>query len=141
MPIPDFRDDGYLPMGLHKASEAEVRERFGSANSQRIDLMHRLAVWLSWARVVQAQRFLVDGSFVTAKSQPNDVDCVCWLPRDFRQQWEWGRYEAVKLQESVYRGQPKELYDCYTPVEWNWWVDFFSGTRDEQRKGIIEVIL
>jgi hypothetical protein len=29
MPIPAFRLDGYLPEGLHRATEAEVTDRFG----------------------------------------------------------------------------------------------------------------
>ena len=143
MVIPDFREDGYLPIGVHKATEDEVRARFGVANEYRINLMARLSKWLALARVVGAERFLLNGSFVTAKPYPNDVDCVCWLPRDFRQQWQWGRYEAISLQESVYRGEPRELYDCYTLLEWNYWLDLFSLTRepDSRQKGMIEVVL
>jgi len=142
MAIPDSRDDGYLPMGLHQATEAEVRERFGSANPRRVYLMSRVARWLELARIVKAERFLVNGSFVTAKREPADVDCVCWLPRDFRQQWEWGRVEAISLRDDVYRGSPEELYPARDLAEWNEWVVFFGGTRDpEKRKGIVEVIL
>jgi hypothetical protein len=143
MAIPEFRDDGYLPMGLHKASEAEVRERFGSVNSRRIELMDRVSKWLELARVVKAHRFLVNGSFVTAKAEPNDVDCVCWLPRDFEQQYEWGRYEAVQLQSMIYLGAPKELYRAHDFDEWNLWLELFSKTREPTMtyKGIVEVQL
>ena len=64
--IPDFRADGFLPAGLHLATEAEVTFRFGTATQQRKRLALRLRRWLELARVVNAQRFLVDGSFVTA---------------------------------------------------------------------------
>ncbi len=33
--IPLFRDDGYLPEGLHLASEAEITFRFGASTQQR----------------------------------------------------------------------------------------------------------
>jgi hypothetical protein len=142
MTIPDFRDDGLLPLGVHKATEAEVRERFGQSNLRRIDLMDRLSRWLALARIVTAQRFLVDGSFVTAKAEPNDVDCACWLPRDFEQQYEWGRLEAIQLEQSIYSGMPKELYAARSKAEWDYWVDFFSHTRKpDVSKGVVEVIL
>ena len=40
--IPTFREDGYLPEGLHLAGEAEVIARFGSATSRRRLLALRL---------------------------------------------------------------------------------------------------
>ena len=36
--IPPFRTDGYLPVGLHLATEPEVLFRFGSSNRQRRSL-------------------------------------------------------------------------------------------------------
>ena len=33
-----------------------------------------------------ARRLLVDGSFVTAKDEPHDIDTVILLPSDFQQQ-------------------------------------------------------
>ncbi|MFG0254816.1 MAG: DUF6932 family protein [Rhodopirellula sp. JB053] len=74
--IPDFRDDGYLPEGLHLATEAEVTFRFGSDTPRRKRLALRLRRWIDLARAVSARRLFVDGSFVTSKSKPNDVDAV-----------------------------------------------------------------
>jgi hypothetical protein len=85
MPIPAFRPDGYLPVGLHRALEAEVVDRFGRESERRRALMARVATWLSLARTVQARRFLLDGSFVTTKPAPKDVDCACLLPLDFEE--------------------------------------------------------
>jgi len=78
MAIPDFRDDGRLPEGLHLATEAEVTFRFGAATPRRRRLALRLRRWLELARAVAAKRFLVDGSFVTAVDNPADVDVVIW---------------------------------------------------------------
>lgn len=33
--IPEFRDDGYLPEGIHIASEFDVLARFGEVSTQR----------------------------------------------------------------------------------------------------------
>lgn len=143
MAIPDFRDDGYLPIGLHKATEAETAARLGQPTLQRRKLMAQLSRWLELCRAVGARRFLVNGSFATAKSEPNDIDCVCWLPMDFEQQYEWGKYEAFRLREDIYRGEPKEIYPVFDDHQWNDWVEFFGRTRelDGRRKGIIEVSL
>ena len=40
--IPDFRDDGYLPNGVHLANENEVAKRFGSTSESRRRLVQRL---------------------------------------------------------------------------------------------------
>jgi len=143
MAIPGFREDGYLPVGLHKATEIEVAERFAKSSALRMKLMAQLSRWLDLGRKVGVKRFLVDGSFVTAKSDPQDVDCVCWLPKDFEQQYEWGKYEAFRLREDIYRGEPKEIYPVFDDHQWNDWVAFFGRTRevDGRRKGLIEVLL
>lgn len=143
MVIPDFRDDGYLPIGLHKATEAEVAARFGQTTTKRISLMTRLSRWLELSRGVGALRFLANGSFVTAKPEPQDVDCVCWLPLDFEQQYEWGKYEAFRLREDIYRGEPKEIYPVFDVHQWNHWIEFFGRTRevDGRGKGLIEITL
>src|SRR5688572_27925489 len=103
MAIPGFRDDGYLPIGLHKATETEVAAQFGQTTAARVRLMAQLSPWLALSRRVGALRFLVNGSFVSSKAEPQDVDCVCWLPADFEQQYEWGKYEAFRLREDIYR--------------------------------------
>lgn len=38
MPLPNFEDEGDLPVGVHQASLAEVLERFGSRSAGRIGL-------------------------------------------------------------------------------------------------------
>jgi len=143
MPIPGFRDDGYLPIGLHKATEAEIAARFGQATPKRVSLMAQLSRWLALSRSVGVLRFAVDGSFITAKPEPGDVDCVCWLPQDFEQQYEWGKYEAFRLQEDIYRGEPKELYSVFYEYQWQYWIEFYGRTReaDARRKGVVEVML
>ena len=141
MAIPDFLDDGTLPPGVHKATEAEVTLRFGTANPVRQRQMADVSTWLSLARTVKAVRFLIDGSFVTAKPLPNDVDCVVLTPRDFDEQVNWGRIEAVKLYQAARSRTPGELFIAPTLDHWNDWVSFFGGTREGHRKGMIEVIL
>src|SRR5215510_2399725 len=86
--IPLFRPDGYLPEGVYVCSEAEVIFRFGSSSRRRRRLARRLRRWMELGRQVGARRLLVDGSFVTAKEEPHDIDSVIFLPEDFLQQLE-----------------------------------------------------
>lgn len=143
MSIPAFRPDGYLPLGVHTATELEVADRFGQSTARRLALMSRVTQWLALARAVGSLRFLVDGSFVTAKPEPGDVDCVCWLPADFEQQFLRGKPEAVRLYQMLVTRRPEELFGGFTTYRWEGWIAFFSQTRetDGRRKGLVEVML
>jgi len=92
---------------------------------------------------VGARRFFIDGSFVTAKVEPGDVDAVIWLPDSFSEQLRSRTSEAVELQTMVVTREPKELFSAYSSETWDGWVEFFSLTReaDARRKGVVEVAL
>jgi hypothetical protein len=94
-------------------------------------------------RAVGARRFLVDGSFVTAKEVPNDIDAVVLLSPDFEKQAEQGSPPALELEEMLLTRRPEELFAAEDETDWNGWVEFFSRTRetDGRRKGLVEVIL
>jgi hypothetical protein len=141
--IPQFRTDGYLPDGLYKASEAEILFRFGAANRRRRRLALRLRRWIELARAVGAGRLLVDGSFVTEKAEPNDVDAVVLLPANFAEQVERGSESAVELEEMLLTRRPEEIFAAEDTPDWNDWVEFFGRTReaDGRHKGLVEVIL
>jgi len=141
MPIPDFRPDGYLPLGVHLATEEEVAQRLGKATERRRALMGRISVWLALARALGAQRLLLDGSFVTAKPEPGDVDAVCWLPSHFEDQYLAQVPEAVRLYEMLATRSPAELFGVFGAKRWEEWIEFFSQTRevDGRLKGLVEV--
>jgi len=74
MPIPLFDPEtGYLPPGLHEATLAEVRAVLGFTPKRL-----RLVDGLEWAatRLFAAgvRDLRIDGSFVTAKPEPGDID-------------------------------------------------------------------
>jgi len=141
--IPPFRPDGYLPEGLYLASEAEVTFRFGVATRRRRRLVLRLRRWIELGRQVHARLLLVDGSFVTAKPSPDDVDAVILLPLDFEHQIEAGSDSTAELEEMVLTRRPEEIFAAEDEIDWNEWVEFFSRTReaDGRRKGLVEIQL
>lgn len=86
MPIPDFVGDPrayWLPPGTHPCTVQEIEDR----------LVHNSArkkVWRYFMFVLERVRdlggrvdsILVNGSFVTARESPGDVDAVCLIPPD-----------------------------------------------------------
>jgi hypothetical protein len=141
--IPTFRDDGYLPEGLHLAGEAEVIARFGSTTSKRRFLALRLRRWIDLSREVGAKRLFVDGSFVTAKPDPGDLDAVVWLSTDFAARVKRGEIAALELDMMLISRQPEEIFAAEDRRDWEEWIEFFCRTReaDHRRKGLVEVQL
>jgi hypothetical protein len=86
---------------------------------------------------------LIDGSFVTAKSEPNDVDAVVLLPGDFEKQVARGSEAALELEEMLLTRRPEEIFAAEDETDWSEWVEFFFRTReaDGRKKGLVEVEL
>jgi hypothetical protein len=74
--IPEFNDDGYLPAGVHEATLEEIASRFGQETELRRAQVQSLVWLIDLAKRAGVQRIIVNGSFVTDKLEPNDVDCV-----------------------------------------------------------------
>ena len=85
MPIPDM-NGGILPRGIHDATMAEVEQRFGIFNGSdvRVRLFERLTHFVRevgfWGN---ADEILIDGSFVSEKQRPTDIDIILVYRRDF----------------------------------------------------------
>lgn len=141
--LPLFRPDGYLPEGIHGCTEAEATFRFGSATKQRQRLVTRVRRWIDLARLVGARRLVIDGSFVTSKKQPQDVDAVMLIPVDFQVRVSNGDAAALELEQMFLTRQPEEIFAAEDDADWQAWCEFFSRTRepDARRKGIVEIIL
>ena len=139
--IPAFRPDGYLPEALHQTTDAEATFRFGSTTSRRRRLILRLRRWRVLARDIGARRLLIDGSFVTAKPEPDDIDAVVLLPVNFAAQVEQGNESAIELEQMLLIRRPEELFAAEDESDWNDWFQFFSRTRetDGRRKGLVEI--
>jgi hypothetical protein len=82
---PEFNEHGDLPVGIHQATLAEVIEHFGGGSLQRRNVAERLIRVYDLARSTgHLARFIVYGSFVTAKLNPNDVDILILMKDSFR---------------------------------------------------------
>ena len=84
MPLPEFNEAGDLPTGVHDASLAESVARFGRGYdrrkllARRLERIHQIA-----SQTGHLARFVVFGSFVTDKHEPNDVDVFMIMDDNF----------------------------------------------------------
>jgi hypothetical protein len=125
------------------ATEPEVTFRFGTSNRKPARLIHRVRRWVQLCREVKAPRLFIDGSFITAKAEPNDVDAVVLLPHNFGEQIAENLEAAVELEQMLLTRRPEEIFAAEDESDWNEWVEFFSRTReaDGRRKGLVEIEL
>ncbi len=81
---PKFNKNGDLPKGIHKGSLSDVIEHFGKGNfqrailAQRLDRIHYIAL-----ETGQMARFIIFGSFVTDKPNPEDLDMFLLMEDTF----------------------------------------------------------
>jgi hypothetical protein len=76
MPIPGFTEYGILPEGVHDCTIPEA-EHFCCSNNRRIEIWAGLQNFIKWAsKFPRPDCILIDGSFVTDKLLPSDVDIV-----------------------------------------------------------------
>ena len=84
MPLPEFNEHGDLPAGLHVATLDDVLTRFGKSTAQRVAVAQRLTRIHRFAMATgHVRRFVVFGSFVTVKPEPNDVDIFLVMDDEF----------------------------------------------------------
>jgi hypothetical protein len=141
--IPDFDPiTRNLPPGEHRATWQEMGERYGHTPWRR-RLLDGMLVALKLLRAAGCRRVYIDGSFVTAKEQPEDFD-ACWdaegvdfdLVDDRLLTFDKGR----AAQKKVFLG---ELFiaDGRADPQGTLFRDFFQTDREGRRKGIIVIEL
>lgn len=84
MTLPAFNEDGDLPPSVYRATLGEVLQRFGLGSVQRRTVGDRLSRVYALAKSTgKLGRFVVFGSFITSKAEPNDVDLVLLMEDTF----------------------------------------------------------
>jgi hypothetical protein len=148
MPIPALNTDGFLPVGTFDCTLQEIRECFGKfqGSDRRPRLFTRLQeLFQAMQRSGLFEALLVDGSFVTAKSAPNDIDLVAVLRpgHNFERDLPMSEYALVSRAmlrrrfgfDVVIAERDSHLHKTY--------VEFFSRVRDNpgMSKGMLRVNL
>ncbi|MGV9282333.1 DUF6932 family protein [Streptomyces sp. NPDC003730] len=146
MTIPPLDPDtGYLPEGEHEADWKEVVDRFGTT-FKRKDLMMNLAHVLRGLQGYGVQSVLLDGSFVTSKQRPRDVEVIYFPPPgvdvNSLSEFSPARHDALKRQYKIDlwpypspQPGPNVMAKPITITE------FFSTDREGISKGLIRIKL
>lgn len=144
--IPDFNNIGNLPPGVHDATWDEIVQRFGWT-SRRCELLDGLKAAVESLRQAGCRRVFVNGSFVTNKDEPGDID-VAWDP-------EGADVDRLLELEPVFgdfedrRAAQKAKFGCeFFPASFaadlvgNTFLEFFQIDREtEAEKGIVALDL
>jgi hypothetical protein len=141
---PDFDDDGDLPVGIHQATLSEVLNHFGVGLPQRRVVAQRLVrIYDLASGTGHLARFIIFGSFITAKPDPNDVDIFLLMEDSFVPQQLSGEAEIIfdHLAAQEYEGasvfwlKKSGAIDGEQRAAEDWQIK-----RDRTRRGIVEVI-
>lgn len=148
MPIPALNEHGLLPVGIHDCILAEIEVRFGQfqRTDQRTGLFRGLRDFMDEARKTGfVTAVLIDGSFVTDKDLPSDIDLILVIAagHDFDASLRPFEYNIVS------RRQVRRIYRLDVLVggqgtpETDNHVEFFSRVRgrSDVRKGMLRVKL
>jgi hypothetical protein len=148
MSIPALNVDGLLPAGIFDCTLPELRTSFAAfrGSDHRVRLFARLEELVLFMRSSGLfEALIIDGSFVTAKTAPNDIDllAVLRLGHDFERDLPVSEYALVSRAllrrrfgfDVIVAEQGSALYRTY--------VEFFSRVREapDTRKGLLRLRL
>jgi hypothetical protein len=145
MTFPAFNKNGDLPVGIYKAILEEVLKHFGQGSLQRQLVASRLKkVYFSAMQTKKVLRFIVYGSFVTDKVNPNDVDIFMVMQNDFDPDELSGKtrliFKHLTTQEyegaSIFWGTKSGIIGDVDAFIAGWQIK-----RDKSRRGIVEIEL
>ncbi len=140
MSIPNFNGNGELPTGEYLVTLDEIEARFGSANEVRRKLMQGLKAAVANLSQANVRKLWIDGSFVTDKQFPNDIDGV----------WEVNEYIDLEVVDPIFLGDRQGMKDKYGLDFFQDVIEagsglpfpkFFQTNRDGESKGILVVYL
>lgn len=139
-----FNYKGLLKPGIYKLRISEAEEAFGKNNAIRQNLFNKLKLALRNLKNAGITTVYLDGSFITTKEFPNDID-GCW---DYNENINLNILDPVFLDFKNSRKNMKHKYgvDFFiaNTIELGSglpFVKFFQSTRNGEEKGIILIEL
>ena len=139
--LPNLKKSGLLPSGIHNATWDEFVENFG-INEHRLKLLDGLKKGLNILQQHACKEAYIDGSFVTAKPLPNDVD-VCY--DNTNMDWkkfikEHPEFNDLKNGSKIQKEKYQSEFYAYNAFE-DSILQFFQFDRDGNSKGIVKIFL
>lgn len=155
--IPSFQKNGELPQGRYLATSTEFESRFVDTFPLSLTRRRLFDGWATrrqrMSELVRIEYEWIDGSFVTGKRDPNDIDLVTFIDANtFEALDQADREKLTALAQGAY---PRVEFscDCYlvliSPeghsdhitylVNRGYWDHFWSRNRDKNQKGYIMI--
>jgi hypothetical protein len=133
--LPPFDDHGNLPAGIHLCTIEELAARFGNGSEERATEISELLQFIDAAQRAGVRRLLVNGSFVTAKLAPNDVDVVLLPGPGYPRQ-------GPRLDSDELVWPFLQIIVAADDADFEAWaITQFGTDRKRRPKGVVEVIL
>ncbi|HLM00138.1 MAG TPA: hypothetical protein VK400_03720 [Pyrinomonadaceae bacterium] len=144
MKLPGFNENGDLPAGVYTATLQELLEHFGKSSLQRRLVGERLKkIYLLAGQTNQVLRFIVYGSFITAKENPNDVDIFMLMEDGFNPDNVFGKNRLIfkHLTTQEYEGA-SIFWATKSGIigDVDVFIEGWQTKRDKTRRGIVEVV-
>jgi hypothetical protein len=146
MPIPELNEDGVLPVGIYDCTLDEIGERFGcfQTTDRRVYLFENLCALVNEERTAGiAIEMIINGSFVTDKPEPNDIDLLIVLPENYIHTATLPHFRYNAISKRKLRRQYR--FDVFVvgknSTEYHERLRFFQGTREEKEKGILRLVI
>ena len=159
--LPQFDERGCLPEGIYNPSVEEFMERFVNVTEHRTKLFRKYQQFTKLCNDAKGiENHYLDGSYVTDKENPNDIDLLILFNKDV---YETDETYEIYFEMSHEQEKMKDLYGVHTffvekpqdddPVEIKvnlqheidkikgWWSRFYLDEEktilDEKPKGFI----
>jgi hypothetical protein len=141
--LPDFTEDGLLPPGIHRTTLVEFERRIAyfGVSDHRFRLFDKLRELYHQARQSGiVKRFLVGGSFVTSKPEPNDFDCILVLDPIIKGEvlrpMEYNLADHRRARR-IFHGDVISVFEG--SIEFQTIMTLFQATRGGEHVGIVEI--
>ncbi len=152
----DFKDDGNLNPGIHKYTFAKFEKQFVLdfiTSETRLNIYENFRKWFEQLLKISAPKYMwLNGSFLTKKINPNDLDLVVfYYPEDI------SASVAGKLGSFIHESAKQYFCDAYFclslrhlnevqksqfgnyEIMETYWMGQFGFDRNRIPKGIIEI--
>ncbi len=145
MPLPKFESNGDLPEGLHQVAFDEVLAYFGSGSPQRDSVTKILThIYSAVLATGQLERFIIYGSYITAKPDPQDVDIFLVMAQDFD-------FDRLSGETRLNFSHNESQHKLGASIFWvtsgtslaniDFLIAGWQTKRDKTLRGIVEVVL
>jgi len=148
MPIPEFTETGILPNSIYDCSIEEIESVFGRFQStdNRINLTRKLKAYIQELRQSGiGTELIIDGSYVTRKDNPGDIDLILVLAKDFDYSSPINPFEYNLASNRVVKR--KYGFDVFVERKgterYNSRIEFFKRVKDNpsSTKGLLRINL